>query len=381
MAPLLPTLTSRLIQQLTLISLVAIPASTIADLANTSSLSTIHRFSASFPDSNPYQDTVLQGDGYGFINDNDSLLDNLKRIYDEGLALQASSRGLLVIPGDEAELVSELENANNDKTSFSAGGHLALLTQQKDWIVVAGSEFNGSGEFIYDEDDAARLRFATVLGLFNLGELQSAVNVSALWKNYLGINHRFSLQAFPNTLIGITAKLQSISVIERSISIEEYDEDKLFDRGRDVESKFQLNADLGILHQMDNWTFGIDFNDIYQQVIKGSEGTPYQQRTHISGDVHYLHEWGRLGLHADITPQNGFGELASRRAYGVNALLPFSEKLDILLGYTWLDSHKDSDLPTAGLYYHLGDMLRIEAQVSYAGPREFGGGVSLQLPL
>jgi hypothetical protein len=55
--------------------------------------------------------------------------------------------------------------------------------------------------------------------------------------------------------------------------------------------------------------------------------------------------------------------------------------MDLLLGYQWLDSDTDSDLPTAGLRYRLGERLRIEAQFSYAGTREFGGGASLQLPL
>ncbi|MFT6551783.1 MAG: hypothetical protein ACJA1I_001830 [Zhongshania marina] len=328
-----------------------------------------------------YTDTALQGDGYAFLNDNDRLLDKLKNIYDEGLALQGRSRGLLVIPGDEVALVEQLERAADDKTSFAAGGHFTLLTQNKNWIIVGGSEFTGSGRFIYDEDDATRLRFATVVGLFSFGQLQSHMDVSALWTNYLGVNHRFQFDAMPNTHFGITTKIQNISVIERSISVSEYEESKLFDRGRDINNNIQLNADLGIEHYAGPWTLGLQIDDIYQQSMKGVEGTIYQQRSRISSNIIYTNSWTSLQLSADLTPQKGFGELSSRRRYELSTILPVSNRVDIVLGYQWFDSDNDSDLPSAGLRYRLGELLRIDAQFSYAGPREFGGGVSLQLPL
>ncbi|CAA0115409.1 conjugal transfer protein TraF [Zhongshania aliphaticivorans] len=344
-------------------------------------LQVLHSRYAAFPAHNHYSDTSLQGDGYAFINDNDELIDTLKNIYDEGLALQGRSRGLLVIPGDEVALVEQLKNAANDKTSFAAGGHFALLTKHKNWIIVGGSEFTGSGRFIYDEDDATRLRFATVVGLFSFGQLQSHMDVSALWTNYLGVNHRFNFEAMPNTRFGITTKIQNISVIERSISVSEYEEGKLFDRSRDVENNIQLNADLGIEHHLGPWTLGLQIDDIYQQNIKGVEGTRYQQRSRISSNIIYTNSWNSLRLSADLTPQKGFGELSSRRHYELSTTLPVSNRVDILLGYQWFDSENDSNLPSAGLRYRLGELLRIDAQFSYAGPREFGGGVSLQLPL
>jgi hypothetical protein len=195
------------------------------------------------------------------------------------------------------------------------------------------------------------------------------------------LNYRFTPQSMPNTRIGVTAKLQNISVIERHISIEDYDEDKVFDRTRDVENHIQANADIGIEHQIDKWILGLELQDIYQQEMTGPKSTNYQQRSHISSNINYTTTLGSLRLDADITPQKGFGELSSRKAYELTTLLPLSDKFDLLLGYLWLDSDTDSDLPTAGFRYHLGELLRIEAQFSYAGPREFGGGASLQLPL
>jgi hypothetical protein len=377
----LQLLTYLRVKQLLFTALLTISVTAIADTPSDNRLSAIHGRSAAFPEINRGADNVVQGDGYGFVNDNDNLLDNLRKINEEGTALEGRSRGILVIPGDESALVTELENAANDKTSFAADGHFALLSKNKNWIVVGGAEFKVSGRFNYDEDDATRLRFATVAGQFSFGKLQSSIDVFALWTNYLGLNYRYTADSMPNTQIGVTAKIQSISVIERRISIADYDEDKLFDRTRDVENYIQLNADIGIEHQIKQWAVGLELRDIYQQEMLGPGGTRYQQRSHISTNVNYTAHWGSLRLDVDITPEKGFGELSSRKTYELSTLLPLSAKIDLLLGYQWLDSDTDSDLSTAGLRYRLGERLRIEAQFSYAGTREFGGGASLQLPL
>ncbi|WP_269619574.1 conjugal transfer protein TraF [Zhongshania sp. BJYM1] len=363
-------------------SLLFLSFSVIADVsADNNSLRTLHYSTATFPAKNQYEGYTQQAGGYVFVNDKDRLLDNLKSMYEKGLVLEGKSRGLLVIPGDEAELVEQLENAENDKTSFSAGGHFALLTESNDWIVVGGSVFDASGRFNYDDNDANRLRFATVLGLFGLGDLESTVNVSGVWKNYLGLNYRYQLDSLPDTRIGLTTKLQSISLIERAIFIDEYDEDKLFDQSRDVGSKVQLNADLGIQHQFDSWVIGVNAADIYQQKFKGPNGTTYQQRSHLSGSISYASNWSTVLINADITPQQGFGELSSHKDYHIRFLLPVSTKLGLMLGYQWIDSNDQSDLPHLGFRYAVGDLLRIEAGFSFAGPREFGGSGSLQLPL
>jgi hypothetical protein len=377
----LQLLTYLRVKQLLFTGLLTISVTAVADTPSDNRLSAIHSRSAAFPAINLEADTTVQGDGYGFVNDNDNLLDNLKKINKEGTALEGRSRGILLIPGDENALVNELENAADDKISFAAGGHFALLSKNKNWIVVGGAEFNGSGRFFYDEDDATRLRFAAALGLVSVGELQSSIDVYALWTNYLGLNYRYTNVSMPNTRIGVTAKIQNISVIERRISIADYDEEKLFDRTRDVENYIQLNADIGIEHQIKQWGVGLELRDIYQQEMIGPGGTRYQQRSYISTNVNYTAHWGSLRLDVDITPEKGFGELSSRKTYELSTLLPLSAKIDLLLGYQWLDSDTDSDLPTAGLRYRLGERLRIEAQFSYAGTREFGGGASLQLPL
>jgi hypothetical protein len=326
-------------------------------------------------------DTLLQMDGYVFIDDSDELIQGIKKAYDEGRALQGRSRGVLVIPGDEAELVSRLEEISDDTNSVEAGGHFALSTKSPQWHIIGGSEFRGSERFNYDENDANRLRFATILGLFSFGELQSAMEVSVLWSNYLGINYRFKLDGLENTLFGISPKIQNISLIERSISISDYDEEKLFDAGRDVDHNLQLNADLGMTHRLNNWTFGLAIKDIYQQAMHSTIGTQYQQRSRVSASIDYQTSWTGFRLEADLTPQTGFGEIPSQRIYSAASAIPLSQRMALLLNYRWSDNPYSDDTPGIGLHYSLDQRLHINAQFSYAGSNELGGSINLQLPL
>jgi hypothetical protein len=325
--------------------------------------------------------TTAELDGYVFFNDSDRLLDSLRKAHEEGLILQGSSRGVLIVPGDETALAEQLSSMGNEVTSFSAGGHTVFSTSSPAWQVLGGSEFRGTGRFDYDEQDANRLRFATLLSQFSFGELQSAMQVAAIWHNYLGLNYRFKLDDWDNTQFAITGKLQNTSLIERSIKISEYEESQLFDQSRDVNHHLQANIDLGVSHQVSNWTFGLRLRDLYQQAMRSNDGSRYQQRSHISSQIDYRDSWGSVQLSVDLSPQVGFAEVKKRKRYALATELPVSEKFSISANYQWLDTAHDKDIRSLGLNYQLGQLLRIESQFSYAGDRELGGAISLQLPL
>lgn len=325
--------------------------------------------------------TILQMDGYIFIDDSDELIYSLKKANDEGRALEGRSRGILVIPGDEAELVQRLEEMGDDTNNLAAGGHFTLSTSSPAWHIVGGSEFSGSARFNYDEDDANRLRFATLVGLFSFGELQSSMEVSALWSNYLGLNYRFNIDGFANTQFGITPKIQNISLIERSILISEYEEEKLFDSGRDVDHTLQLNADLGIRHQLNRWVLGLAIKDIYQQEMQSTIGTVYQQRSQVNASIDYQATRATWRLDADLTPQAAFGEMPAQRVYNLRSAIPLSQRITLLLGYRWLNNPYGDDSPSIGLHYNLDQLLHIHAEFNYVSNNELGGSINLQLPL
>lgn len=344
-------------------------------------LATLQQNPASLSLRDDISNTVMQMDGYIFIDDSDELIYSLKKANDEGRALQGRSRGILVIPGDEAELVQRLEAMSDDTNSFAAGGHFTLSTSSPAWHIVGGSEFSGSARFNYDEDDATRLRFATLVGLFSFGELQSSMEVSALWSNYLGLNYRFNIDGFTNTQFGITPKIQNISLIERSILISEYEEEKLFDSGRDVDHTLQLNADIGISHRLNSWVLGLAIKDIYQQEMESTIGTVYQQRSRVNASIDYHASWATWRFDADLTPQAAFGEMPAQRVYKLRSAIPLSQRIALLLGYRWLDNPYSDDSPSIGLHYSLDQLLHINVEFSYVSNNELGGSINLQLPL
>ncbi|MEX1670131.1 conjugal transfer protein TraF [Zhongshania guokunii] len=344
-------------------------------------LSPLHSNPAAVPLRSDVNESLLQMDGYFFVDDSDGLVQSIKEAYDEGRSLQGRSRGVLVIPGDESALVASLESMSDDTNGFNVGAHFSLNTQSPAWHILGGSEFRGTERFNYDEADATRLRFATVLGLFSFGELQSSMEISVLWFNFLGANYRFNIDGLPNTQFGITAKLQNISLIERSILISEYDEEKIFDADRDVDHNLQLNADLGVSHRLGDWSAGLSIKDIYQQTMRSTLGTLYQQRSQFTSHIGYQATWGEVQLNADLTPQAGFGEIPSQRIYDLNSSIPLSERVALLLAYRWFDSPYNDDAPTIGLHYNLDQLLHITAKFSYAGSNELGGSINLQLPL
>ena len=365
---------------LLIVSLQAMAASSKAD-PDYYQLASLQQNPAALNIRDDISDTLIQLDGYVFVDDSDELIHSLKKANDEGQALQGRSRGILVIPGDEAELVQQLEDMSDDTNSFAAGGHFPLSTGSPAWHIIGGSAFRGSARFNYDENDADRLRFATVLGLFSFGDLQSAMEVSALWSNYLAVNYRFKIDGVENTQFGISPKIQNISLIGRSIVISEYEEEKLFDAGRDVDHNLQLNADLGISHQFGGWVLGLAVQDLYQQAMQSTIGTVYQQRSQISVSSDYRTSWAAFRLDADVTPQTGFGEIPAQRAYELASAIPLSQRIELLLGYRWLDNPYSDDAPSIGLHYSLDKLLHINAQFSYAGGNELGGSIALQIPL
>ncbi len=376
----MPFVIRKLFASLVIAALQALSPSLYADSAQYR-LATLTQNPAALILRDNISDTLIQADGYIFIDDSDDLIQSLKKAYDEGQSLQGSSRGILIVPGDEAELVQRLEDMNNDSNSFAAGGHFTLSTASPAWHIIGGSEFRGSGRFNYDENDANRLRFATLIGLFSFGELQSSMEVSALWSNYLALNYTFRIDALENTQFGIRPKIQNISLIERSILISEYEEGKLFDADRDVDHTIQLNADLGINYLLGDWVLGLSVSDLYQQRMQSTIGTRYQQRSQVSASIDYTANWAKFRLDADLTPHSGFGEVPSQRVYNLASAIPVSQRVELLLGYRWLDNPYSDDAPSIGLHYSLEQLLHINAELSYAGSNELGGRISLQLPL
>ncbi len=325
---------------------------------------------------------LLYAYGEIYFDDRDDLLDKALEVKEEGEDLEARSRGFLLIPGDERELVAALEALDGTTTSLRSRGALMLATaKDSPWHYQVGSELRGTARFYYDEDDENRLRFAGVTGVFGGPDLESYMNVSAVLQNHVGLNYHFRVPSLPNTEFGVLAKIQVISLMERRIDYDDYEQNQVFDWDTDINSHLQLNADLGLRHQIGHVGLQLLAKDLYTEDMSGSSGSVYKQRNRLLAGFDYRRSWGQLVVMADLVPRASFVEVPDRRDVTVSSSLRLSRRFELILGYNYVEHRYERDTGNAGLRYTLGRSLRAELSMTAAGKRELGGHFSLQLPL
>ncbi|MBD2858031.1 conjugal transfer protein TraF [Spongiibacter sp. KMU-158] len=327
------------------------------------------------------ENDLLYAGGGLFFDDSQSLLDKALELTQEVERLEARSRGLILIPGDEQDLVDAMKDADRARTHFRSNIHLGFQSAespQQSWLL--SSRFDLSGRFYYDEDDENRLRFASITGLFMPLELGSHVQVSAVHALNIGYNYRFQFEALPNTQLAATPKFQVINLIERYINQAEYQEKDVFRFSRDLDEHYQLNLDLGLRHQLGPLGMHLVVTDIYNQKMEGVLGTTYQQRSQFKAGFDYRPSWGEIKLMSDLTPAPGFGELAARRDTRLSTRLNLSSKFSLTAGANSVSGHDEKDSFSLGLGYRLRD-LRLLVEGHTAGARELGFQLGMQLPL
>lgn len=328
------------------------------------------------------EETLLYSYGEIYFDDQDDLLEKALEVKKEGEDLEARSRGLLLIPGDEQELVEALEALDGATTSLRTRGSIILATAtDSPFHYVIGNELRGTARFYYDEGDENRLRFAGITGLFGGPDLESYMDISAVLQNHLGLNYHFTLPSLPNTEFGILAKVQAISLLQRRIDYDDYEKNKVFDWDADIKSRLQLNADLGLRHQVGRVGMHLLVKDLYTETMRGTNGERYKQRSRVMTGIDYRHSWGELQIMADLVPRPGFGEVSSRRDISLSSSLRLSQRFALILGYNHTDHREENDTGNAGLRYTLGRSLRLQLSMTAAGKRELGGHASLQFPL
>lgn len=328
------------------------------------------------------KETLLYSYGEIYFDDRDDLLDKALEVKEEGENLEARSRGLLLIPGDEQDLVDALEALDGATTSLRSRGTIILATSNESpFHYRLGSELRGTARFYYDEGDENRLRFAGITGLFGGPDLESYMDISAVLENHAGINYHFRLDALPNTEFGILGKIQVISLLERRIDYDDYEKNKVFDWDTDIKNRVQLNADLGMRHTIGHVGLHLLVKDLYTESLRGASGDLYRQRSRVIAGIDYRRPWGDVQIMGDLVPRARFGEAPQRRDVNLSASLNVTRRFALVMGYNYAEHRYERDTGNAGIRYTLGRSLRAEISVTAAGKRELGGHASLQLPL
>lgn len=317
-----------------------------------------------------------------YFDDRDDLLDKALELKEESEALEARSRGFLLIPGDEQDLVAALENLDGAITSLR--GELDFVfAGKKDSPAhyVMGTELRGTARFYYDPGDEQRLRFASITGLFRPLDLESYMDVAGVMHSHFGLNLHYQLEDFGQLEIGVLAKLQVISLLDRRIDYNDYERGDVFDWGTDIKNTVQPNIDLGLRKQLGRVGLQLVISDLYTETLRGHNGHRYRQRSRIQAGFDYRRHWGSLQIMGDVVPRPRFGEVSSRRDIRVDGSLRLTRRWDLLLGYNDVQEHYERNTGSAGLRYTLGRSLRFDIRGTAAGKRELGFQLGLQMPL
>lgn len=317
-----------------------------------------------------------------YFDDRDDLLDKALELKEESEALEARSRGFLLIPGDEQDLVAALENLDGATTSLRGDLDLIIAGKQDSTVhYVIGTELRGTARFYYDPVDERRLQLATITGLFHPLDLESYMDVAGIMHSHIGLNMHYQLPQLGNLQIGILAKLQVISLLDRRIDYNDYERGDVFDWGSDIKNAVQPNIDLGLRKQLGRFGLQLVMSDLYTETLYGYNGHRYRQRSRIQAGFDYRRHWGSLQIMGDVVPRPSFGEVSSRRDIRVDGSLRLTRRWELLLGYNDVQEHYERNTGSAGLRYTLGRSLRFDVRGTAAGKRELGFQMGLQLPL
>lgn len=328
------------------------------------------------------EETLLYFGSQLYFDDREDLLDKALEVKEESEALEARSRGLLLIPGDEQELVEAMETLDGATTSLRGKLDVVFAGKEESAVhYVFGSELRGTARFYYDPDDERRLQLASITGLFQPLELGSFMNVSGIVHSHIGMNFHYRLEDYGNVEVGILAKLQAISLLDRRIDYADYNRGEVFNWDSDIKSHLQPNIDLGLRKTLGRVGLQLVVSDLYTDTFRGFNGNHYRQRSRIQAGIDYRRSWGSVQILGDIVPRPSFGEVSSRRDIRVDSSIRLSSRWDLLLGYNDVQARYERNTGSAGIRYTLGRSLRIDVQGTAAGKRELGFQFGLQFPL
>ncbi len=328
-------------------------------------------------------ETVLNVTGFTYVNDRESLLDDLLETRDASFELDEKVRQLNYRSGDENRLINLLQQMDGHSATAQAGLSLVLGAPLLDdrYALSLNGETRFAGTFYYDSSDERKLRLAPVIAFIELAELESHVEVSGVGIGELALHRAFSLSGVDETQFSLSLKHQEIWLYERDVQIRRYRESDLFRLNSYTRKYSRANVDLATSREWKRWTFGLSVRDLIEGTYRGPEGTQFHLRTRAELQLDYSLDWARLSLDRDLSPQAAFGQMKGRRETRLGIVAPISRRFSIGLSYLAVERDRDEDAVGASISYHLPAGFHLRFTGNMASRQELGGSFQIQLPL
>ena len=283
-------------------------------------------------------DVLVAVQGGLYLDDSQNALSEINKAVNMTIEALSTQGVLLIVPGQQQELINQYEKIDGKQVlaaadfSFSSTlpiDHHAIQLN----IDVSG---RGAGTFIFDPEDAGTIQFATIGLLLGVADLKSRIAASMVILSDLGLSYSRSIDSRGDFSWGASLKFQSISLVERLRSLDEYEESELLDWGRDVKNHYKLNGDVGVAWQKDFVRVSTAVKNIFPGDFRGPLGGHYKLRPAVKFAAEFSQDRFVHGVHWDVNPDQGFGVLRDSQQISATTTYGVSENLDVGLGYNYV---------------------------------------------
>lgn len=314
-----------------------------------------------------------------YLDDSDDFLGEMQETANLAIKSFSSDGVFLLLPGGSQPLIEQLKETDGRVVSTDGGLNAAfsIPSAQHALQLNIGVEGRGAGTFVYDDEDEQTLQLAAIGVLLGAIDLKSRMQVSMKVISDIGISYARPFSSESQLQWGATLKIQNIVLIERTRSITEYEESKLFDSNRDSKDYTTANLDLGLSWQGDNYRLSAAAFNLKPGNYQGPQGGRYPMRPKLQLGAEYLPDWGGLKLLLDASPDQGFGVMEDLQVAKLTSNYQLMQRLNLALGYNHIHKGDYDDFVSAAVRYQF-EAIYIQFHGRIAD-RGLGGGLAIQM--
>ena len=324
-----------------------------------------------------------------YLNDSNNLIDAFLEVSEasEELEQSASSNPLGFVTADVEPLIATLEELDGKVLTTSSSAVQAIPIQPiagYELAIVNSISLRVAASFDYEPEEADRLRLAMISAGSPTDNLESEILATGVIVADTGLNIARDYHGlFGTSRVGITLKYQSIRLFERGVQLDDYEEEKLVDRHRDIKKHELINADIGLSHY---WRKGVQthvtINNINGRNYSGDRGGRYHHSPGVKVGTAYTKDKTMMMIEADATStQSAFGLLRDEQRIRLAGAYQLNDQFGLGAGYQHVMEGRDDHAITLGANWQAFSWLKLQSGLIYSGTREIGGGLSAEVRL
>lgn len=324
-----------------------------------------------------------------FAADPDEAIDKVDDTQDDIDALESlvNAPGYVYTPGDESQVVADLQDLSGKKIKAEVGGALVLSipADRVKMAFFAKNHTRIASTFYYDPNDETYIRNAAMLGYLDTSGIMSSLNVSGVAVSDYGISLANTTQSPLGRLdFGTSVKYQQIILADKKMQVANYDSNDIFNTDNDTEQSATMNLDLGATQHLgdSHWQVAAVAENLlpYKTTVNGT-GNSFKLSPQLTVAGAYDTGWFKAEANLELLKNNGFGEVQDTQMLRLGAEIGASKVAQLRAGYVHDLKGNQEDMFTLGFGISPFDVLNIDI-AAMAGPeRTYGAMLGLGLKI